>query len=36
MILLASIVWGFFGWPPGLPETPGLKLVDLIPPRGIA
>ena len=29
-------VWGLFGRPPGLPETPDLKLVDLIPPRGIA
>jgi hypothetical protein len=25
-IRLASIVWGVFGRPPGLPETPGLKL----------
>jgi hypothetical protein len=36
MILLTSIVWGLFGRPPGLPETPGLKLVHLKPPRGIA
>ena len=36
MILLTSIVWGVFGRPPGFPETPGLKLVDRIPPRGIA
>ncbi len=31
-----SIVAGFFGRPPGLPLTPGLKLLDLFPPRGIA
>ena len=34
--LRASIVRGLFGRPPGLPETPGLKLVDRIPPRDIA
>ena len=32
---LAVIVVGFLGRPPGLPETPGLKLVDRGPPRGI-
>jgi len=32
-ILLTAIVWGFFGRPPGLPETPGLKLVERSPPR---
>ena len=35
-IVLASIVSGRFGRPPGLPETPGLKLVDRSPPRAIA
>jgi hypothetical protein len=29
-------VRSFFGRPPGYPETPGLKLVDFFPPRGIA
>jgi hypothetical protein len=33
--LLSSIVLGLLGRPPGLPETPGLKLVDRLPPRGI-
>jgi hypothetical protein len=32
----ASIVSRRFGRPSGLPDTPGLKLVDLSPPLGIA
>ena len=36
MILRASIVLAFFGQPSALPETPGLKLVDRLPPLGIA
>jgi hypothetical protein len=35
-IRFASMVSGLFGRPPGLPETPGLKLVERSPPRGIA
>jgi hypothetical protein len=34
--LRASIVSGRFGRPSGLPDTPGLKLVDLSLPLGIA
>jgi hypothetical protein len=34
MIFLASIVCGLLGRPPGLPDLPGLKLVDRFPPRG--
>ena len=36
MVLRASIVAGRFGRPPGLPEMPGLKLVDRRPPFDIA
>jgi hypothetical protein len=35
-ICLAAIVSGRRGRPPGLPDTPGLKLVERLPPRGIA
>jgi hypothetical protein len=30
---LASIVAGLLGRPPGLPDAPGLKLVERSPPR---
>jgi hypothetical protein len=35
-ICLAAIVSGRRGRPFGLPDTPGLKLVERLPPRGIA